>query len=77
MEADDRNGALELIQAEAEASDEYAAIVSDILEELRERFNSVAVADSKRTLPADRDRGDSTPAIERNSLLHSGTSQAS
>ena len=43
MEADDRSGALDLIQAEAEATDEYPAIVSDILEELRERFNIVTV----------------------------------
>jgi hypothetical protein len=43
MEADDRSGALDLIQTEAEATDEYAAIVSDILEELRERFNGVTV----------------------------------
>src|SRR6266849_6279478 len=43
MEADDRSGALDLIQAEAETTDEYAAIVSDILEGLRERFNIVMV----------------------------------
>jgi hypothetical protein len=43
MEADDRSGALDLIQSEAEAADEYAAIVSDILEELRERFNTVTI----------------------------------
>ncbi|MGD0498663.1 MAG: hypothetical protein ABSC23_09540 [Bryobacteraceae bacterium] len=41
MEADDRSGALDLIQAEAETTEEYAAIVSDVLEELRERFNIV------------------------------------
>jgi len=30
--ADDRSGALDLIQAEAEVTEEYAAIVSDVLE---------------------------------------------
>jgi hypothetical protein len=41
MEADDKSGALDLIQAEAEVTDEYASIVSDVLEELRERFSIV------------------------------------
>jgi hypothetical protein len=48
MKADDRSGALDLIQAEAETTDEYTAIVSDILEELRERFNTVAVGRFQR-----------------------------
>jgi hypothetical protein len=48
MEADDRSGALDLIQTEAEATDDYAAIVSDILEELRERFDYVAVGRFER-----------------------------
>jgi len=43
MEADDRSCALDLIQAEAESTGDYIAIVSDILEELRERFNNVTV----------------------------------
>jgi hypothetical protein len=43
MEAEIRSGALDIIQGEAETTDEYPAIVSDILEELRERFNAVAV----------------------------------
>jgi hypothetical protein len=43
MEAEERSGALDQIQIEAESTDEYAAIVSDILEELRERFNVVTV----------------------------------
>lgn len=41
MEADDRSAALDLIQGEAESTDEYTAIVSDILEELRDRFDIV------------------------------------
>ena len=43
MEADDRGVALDFIQAEAETADEYPAIVSDILEELRERFKAITV----------------------------------
>lgn len=43
MESDDRSGALDLIQAEAEVSDEYAKIVSDVLEELRDRFSIVNI----------------------------------
>ena len=38
LEAENRNTALDLIQDEAESSDEYTDIVSDILEELRARF---------------------------------------
>jgi hypothetical protein len=43
MEVDKRSELLDLIQTQAEMTDEYTAIVSDILEELRERFNIVAV----------------------------------
>lgn len=42
METDDRNVALDLIQVEAETDDEYPAIVSDVLEELRERFDMIS-----------------------------------
>lgn len=49
MEADDRSGALDLIQAEAEATDGYAGIVSDILEELRERFSIVNIGRFEKT----------------------------
>jgi len=49
MEADDRSGALDLIQTEAETTDEYPAIVSDILEELRERFSTVTVGQFDKT----------------------------
>ncbi len=41
LEAEHRNAALDLIQEEAEGSDTYTAIVSDILDELRERFNLI------------------------------------
>ena len=41
MEAEHRSAALDDIQFEAEATDEYSAVVSDILEELRERFGTV------------------------------------
>jgi hypothetical protein len=43
MEVEHRAAALDLIQSEAEADDAYAAIVSDILEDLRERFTIVTV----------------------------------
>ncbi len=49
MEADDRSGALDLIQTETETTDEYVAIVSDILEELRERFNAVTAGRFERS----------------------------
>jgi hypothetical protein len=49
MEADDRSGALDLIQAEAEVTDEYASIVSDVLEELRERFSIVNTGRYEKT----------------------------
>src|SRR5262249_35861827 len=52
MEADDRSGALDLIQAEAEGTDEYTAIVSEILEELRERFKRVAIGRFEKTTTA-------------------------
>ena len=52
MEADDRGSALDLIQAEAGATDEYAAIASDILEEIRERFNLVPYGRFERTTTA-------------------------
>jgi hypothetical protein len=43
LEAEERNAALDSIQYEAECSDEYTVIVSDILEELRSRFALVSV----------------------------------
>lgn len=49
MEADHRSAALDLIQTEAESADEYTSIVSDILEEIRERFNSVTVGKYEKT----------------------------
>lgn len=49
MDADDRSGALDLIQAEAEGTDEYAGIVSDVLEELRDRFSIVTVGRFEKT----------------------------
>ncbi len=41
MGSDDRSGALDLILSEAEVSEEYAGIVSDVLEEIRDRFSIV------------------------------------
>jgi hypothetical protein len=52
MEVDDRSGALDLIQAESEATDEYSAIVSDILEELRDRFTIVSTGKFERSTTA-------------------------
>jgi hypothetical protein len=49
MDAEDRSGALDLIQAEAEGTDEYAGIVSDVLEELRDRFGIVNVGRFEKT----------------------------
>lgn len=43
MEAEHRSAALDLIQSEAELANDYAAIVSDILEEIRERFSTITV----------------------------------
>src|SRR2546428_10694479 len=43
MEADQRSAALDRIEAECSSTDEYASIVSDILEELRERFNNINI----------------------------------
>lgn len=44
-----RSAALDRIEAETSSTDEYASIVSDILEELRERFNNVDVGNYDRT----------------------------
>ena len=41
LEPGDKNAALDLIQTESETSDEYLDLVSDILEELRTKFNVV------------------------------------
>jgi hypothetical protein len=49
MEAEDRSAALDLVQAEAEDTEEYAAIVSDIVEELRERFDIVKAGRFERS----------------------------
>jgi hypothetical protein len=49
IEAEKKNEALDLIQVGAESSDEYTAIVSDIVEELRERFSIVSVGDFKKS----------------------------
>lgn len=49
MDADDRSGALDLIQAEAEDTDEYAGIVSDVLEEIRDRFSIVTQGRYEKT----------------------------
>ncbi len=43
MKSDERSAALDIVQGDAEITDEYAAIVSDVLEELRDRFDSVRV----------------------------------
>ncbi len=42
LEPDDKNAALDLIQTEAETSDEYVELVSDIIDELRTKFDLVA-----------------------------------
>ena len=49
MDAEDRSGALDLIQVETEGTDEYAGIVSDVLEELRDRFSIVNVGRFEKT----------------------------
>jgi hypothetical protein len=49
MDAEDRSGALDLIQAETESTDDYAGIVSDVLEELRDRFCIVNMGRFEKT----------------------------
>ncbi len=49
MNAEDRSVALDLIQSEAESTDEYAGIVSDVLEELRDRFGVVKAGRFEKT----------------------------
>lgn len=49
LEPEEKNGALDLIQTEAEDSDEYLGLVSDILEELRTKFDIVTVGKYKKS----------------------------
>jgi GTPase Era involved in 16S rRNA processing len=49
MPAEDRNAALDLIQEQAFESDEFIALVADILEELRAKFDFVGVGDFDKT----------------------------
>ena len=43
LDPDDKNAALDLIQTEAEDSDEYVELVSDIVDELRTKFSIVTL----------------------------------
>lgn len=49
MSADDRSAALDLIEEQAVASDEFLELVSDILDELRSKFDLVTVGRFERT----------------------------
>jgi hypothetical protein len=49
MSADDKNAALDLIEEQAVASDEFVALVSEILDELRSKFDTVNVGRFERT----------------------------
>lgn len=49
MSGSDRAAALELVEEQADASEEFLELVSDILDELRQKFDGVAVGRFERT----------------------------
>ncbi|MDB5968512.1 MAG: miro-like family protein [Hydrocarboniphaga sp.] len=49
MSSDDRNAALDLIEEQAVASDEFIELVSDVLDELRTKFDEVKVGNFEKT----------------------------
>lgn len=49
MSGSDRAAALELVEEQADASEEFLELVSDVLDELRQKFEGVAVGKFERT----------------------------